>query len=273
MIDNLSEDEGPEYLKSLNNINLRLYRTEESYRDAAYGTKWINQLLEQSCINQYCFTVDVDELFVFDSRKYQTLNDLIDDMEDSDRNAVPVTLLDMYPKKLNDNYFRGAEFLSHSPFFDDLNEAYYEDRGEVYESFNFWVGGVRKRVLGVEACITKFPLFKYNFYPLAMAPGYHFFQEDGEVLFQSEEINLHSEPGVLLHFKFIKPQFQQFVEQRISNNQDWENSAEYRSYFKALQTKNTLEFYDERFSRRLRSMGSLNKFLTPLLHEHFACSK
>ncbi len=264
MIDNLSEDEGPEYLKRLENINLRLYRTEDSYRDAAYGTGWVNQILEQYCVDQYCFTVDVDELFLFDSRKYQNLHDLIDDMESSGKNVVPVTLLDMYPERTNDSYQRGAEFLSHSPFFDDLNETYYEEREMIYEAFTFKVGGVRKRVLDTTVCIHKFPLFKYDFYPVGMAPGYHVFQVDGNILFQSEKIRLQVEPSVLLHFKFIKPRFQEFVAQRIKRNEDWDDSVEYRAYGKALGTeKSELELYDEKFSRRLRSVGSLNKFLIP----------
>ena len=61
LIDNLSGDAGPEYLKSLENINLWLYRTEDSYRDAAYGTRWVNELLREHCGGHYCFTVDVDE--------------------------------------------------------------------------------------------------------------------------------------------------------------------------------------------------------------------
>lgn len=260
MVDNLSEDGGPEYLRSLTNINLRLYRTDESYREAAYGTKWVNDLLQRHCIDQYCFTVDVDELFMFDKRSYLTLLDLIDDMEKSGENVVPATLLDMYPAKMNDSYQRGSRFLDHSSFFDDLNEEYYEERGAVYDSFTFKVGGVRKRVLGVSACINKFPFFKYNFYPLGLAPGYHFFQQGGSVVLQSDDIKLHGKPAVLLHFKFIKPQFQAFVEQRIVRNEDWENSAEYKSYLQVLETKKSLEFYEQRYSIEMLDNNDLNKF-------------
>jgi hypothetical protein len=262
MIDNLSEDRGPEYLKSLKNINLLLYRTEDSYRDAAFGTAWINQLLQEHCINQYCFTVDVDELFVFDSRRYRDLHDLVDEMESSGSNAVPATLLDMYPRKVNDNYQQGTAFLTHSPFFDDLNETYYEVWHELYETSVFRVGGVRKRKFGVTACMQKFPLFKYDFSPLGVAPGYHVFQHNGEVLFQSDKIKLHRDPGVLLHFKFIKPQLAEFVEQRINRNEDWDDSAEYRAYREALGGKdNVLEFFDEKFSRKFENIESLGKFL------------
>jgi hypothetical protein len=262
MIDNLSEDRGPEYLRNLKNLDLLLYRAEESYRDAAFGTAWINQLLQEHCINQYCFTVDVDELFLFDSRKFPTLHTLIADMESSGSNAVPATLLDMYPEKTHDNYRQGSPFLSHSPFFDDLNETWYEVWHQLYDTFIFRVGGVRKRKFGVTACMQKFPFFKYDFSPLGVAPGYHVFQQDGEVLFQSDKIRLHRCPGVLLHFKFIKPQLAEFVEQRINRNEDWEDSAEYRAYREVMGSNgDAMEFLDEKISKRFESIESLEKFL------------
>lgn len=264
MIDNLSEDEGPGYLKSLGNINLWLYRTEDSYKDAAYGTTWINQLLHVHCKDQYCFTVDIDELFLIDLKKNKTLGDLVDEMETTNSNVVPVTLLDMYPKKTNDNYQRGQDFLVHSPYFDDLNTTYYEDWGPIYKNFAHKVGGVRKRVLGTTVCIHKFPFFKYDFYPLEVAPGYHFFQEDGGVLYQSDSIRLHGDLLVLLHFKFIKPQLIDFIEKRVSNNQDWENSAEYKSYLRVLEAKKNLEFYDESYSKRLITNDDLEFFFRTL---------
>lgn len=181
-------------------------------------------------------------------------------MESKGINAVPVTLLDMYPKKTNDSYEKGRDFLSHSPYFDDLNEAYYEEWGAIYETFIHKVGGVRKRVLGTTVCIHKFPFFRYDFHPLGVAPGYHFFQVDGEVLRQSGKIRLHEQSGVLLHFKFIKPRFEEFIEQRIARNEDWDDSAEYRSYLETMQHKNTLEFYDEMYTRKLTSSEDIESF-------------
>jgi len=261
----MSEDAGSEYLKGLENINLLLYRTEDSYRDAAYGTRWVNQLLREHCRDRYCFTVDVDELFLYDSRKYQTLNKLIDDMESVGANTVPVTLLDMYPKETNDNYQRGQNFLDHSQFFDYLNATYYEERGAIYEKFVHKVGGVRKRVFGAAVCIHKFPLIKYDFDPLGVAPGYHFFQKDGVVIRRSEKIKLHVQPGILLHFKFIKPGFQKFIEKRIERNEDWEESAEYRVYREALVDKGTLGLLDKKYSRKLTCTRELNEFFRTLL--------
>ena len=263
MIDNGSTDLGPSYLASLENINLMLYSTEESYRDAEFGTQWVNDLLQEHCIGQFCFTVDVDELFRFDSRKYGTLHDLVSAMESSGHNVVPSVLLDMYPEKTNNHYRRGQDFLTHSPYFDEFNETHYEIRAKIYDSFSFLVGGVRNRLFGVKPCIQKMPFFRYDFPPLAPSAGYHFFQENGKVLLESDLIRPHQDPGVLLHFKFIKPQFQSFIEQRVERNEDWNDSSEYRAYLEALRgDKIDIQFYDNRYSKPLTSNQVLDVFFS-----------
>jgi len=261
MIDNLSLDDGPQYLKSLEKINLLLYRTEDSYREANYGTLWVNNLLEEHCLDQYCFTVDVDELFVFDTAKYPSLQHLVKSMESSGANVVPATLLDMYPRETNNDYCSGQDFLGHSRYFDDPDSSYYEEWGPIYGSFHHKVGGVRKRVLGTTVCIHKFPFFRFDFQPLGVATGYHFFQDQGDVVRQSELIRLHENPTVLLHFKFIKPNFRAFVRKRIADNQDWKDSVEYRSYEKTLGSKPALQFLDPEFSRKLSSIEDLKSFM------------
>jgi len=274
MIDNMSEDEGPDYLRGLKNINMLLYQNNRSYEKAAMGTDWVNCLLKKHCVGQYCFTVDADELFVFDSEKYASLNELIHEMQVTDANAVPVTLLDMYPKKTNDHYQKGDSFLAHSAFFDDLNETYYEERGAAYESFVFMLGGVRQRVLGTNACINKFPFFKYDFYPMGVAPGYHFFQLDGNVQLQSHKINLFQQAGVLLHFKFLKPHLGKFFQARVEENlceevasdessraaRSWANENE--QYALVFAHEGSVNFYDHQYSRLLNEISDLSNFFS-----------
>lgn len=264
MVDNLSEDSGSEYLKSLKDINLWLYRTEDSYRDADFGTRWVNLLLKKHCLGQYCFTVDVDELFIFDTRKYISLQQLTNAMELAGANVIATTLLDMYPKETNDDYFAGKDFLEHSPYFDRFNSSFYQERGQIYGKFPYKHGGVRKRVLDTTVCIHKFPFFKYDFISLGVAPGYHFFQEKGSVLKQSKKIKLFDESCILMHFKFIKPGFKLFVERRININEDWGESKEYKAYHKALGAGASLRFYKAQMSRRFHDISSLDEFLTSL---------
>jgi len=259
-VDNQSLDDGPRYLQGLEDINLRLFRADSSYREAGFGTDWVNSLLTRYGAGQYCFTVDVDELFTFDRRRYGSLNEVIREMEASASNVVPTTLLDMYPYETNDLYRRGGDFLEHSPFFDAYNTSYYAMRGTIYDTWAHKVGGVRNRVLGTTVCIHKLPFFRYDFSPVGVAPGYHFFQRDGRILRQSDQIHLLEHPAVLLHFKFIKPYFKAFVERRLAHNEDWNDSAEYRSYSEVLKSRDSIRFWSPEFSKRLERAEDLSAF-------------
>jgi len=252
MIDNLSIDNGVKYLKQIDDINLLIYRASGSYREAAFGTTWINQLLSKHCNNQYCFTVDVDELFYFDLHKYNSLQDLIASMEESNSNVVATTLLDMYPLSVNNNYKKGQSFLFHSPYFDKFNSTYYRNNSRIYKTFYHKMGGVRERVFNKTVCIHKLPFFKYDFSPIGVAAGYHFFQKEYKdeniVLMDSEFIRLFNQAALLLHFKFIKPDLKNFFQQRVSLNQDWDDSSEYKAYAMAFEEDPSINLYDENYS-------------------------
>lgn len=260
MVDNLSVDKGSDYLKSLKNLNIYLYEAGGSYKDADYGTKWLNQLLEQFCIDQYCFVVDVDELFYFNQDKLENLNQLIDKMEESGSNVVPVTLLDMYPKETNNNYKKGMGFLEHSQYFDKYNPVFYKSGSAVYKTFTHKTGGVRQRVFDKMVCIHKFPFFKYNFKPLGVAAGYHFFQFLGEITKNTDKIKLYEKPALLLHFKFIKPDLAGFFKRRVDLNQDWDDSSEYKSYAQKVTDEEAIIFFDKDYSEKLVISSDLNDF-------------
>lgn len=259
-IDNGSIDGGPAFLANLRGINLTLYRCEDSYRDANFGTDWVNEALAKHCSNQFCFTVDVDELFRFDTGRYSSLSALLQDMAQSGANVVPATLLDMYPAELNDQYRAGQGFLEHCPYFDAPNPDYYEQHGEIYETWAHRVGGVRKRIFGKRVCIHKFPLIRYDFAPIVTAAGYHYFRVDRKTIKRSNKIKLLSHPAVLLHFKFIKPQFTDYVSRRIRQDQDWSDSAEYRAYAEKLAKQPKLSFMHGKYSTRLSTNSSLTQF-------------
>lgn len=264
MIDNLSDDGGPEYIKQLTNINIKLYLANGSYQKAAYGTTWINSLLQKFCNNSYCFVVDIDELFYFDRKQFKDIDDVIFQMELENANVIAATLLDMYPKETNNGYRKGSDFLSHSPYFDKYNETYYHDNSVIYEKFRHQTGGVRERVLSTTVCINKFPFFKYDFEPLGVAAGYHFFEKEGTVLHSAEKINIFRYPSVLLHFKFIKPALDEFFQRRVALNQDWNNSSEYKSYVEIMNDETSIKFYDKLFSAKFVSNNSLSFFYIPL---------
>jgi hypothetical protein len=84
------------------------------------------------------------------------------------------------------------------------------------------------------------------------------------VLRQCDQIRLHDSPGVLLHFKFIKPDLTGFIQTRIQNNEDWDDSAEYKAYQAVLKNSTAFSFLDEKYSRKLNSEKKLDEFFYTL---------
>ena len=258
IVDNGSEDGSFEYLLSLD-ANLMLFRTTDSYKDSNFGVDWINSILYRYCHNVWCLVVDIDELVYTNN-----LNDLIENMKKENSTLCRFLLLDMYSKDLNE-YRRGNPFLSHSNYFDKYSKQYYS--GNILSSGTYSIhGGVRKRMLPIKPCIIKRSLFFNNFKDIKLSCGFHWFfsNENKHVTTQQLEENnvrAYSRLEYLLHFKFIKPNFQAFIQRRIENNQDWNNSSEYRNYSKL----NLNKFYNEKYSVKIQSKHQLDSIFKEIM--------
>jgi hypothetical protein len=77
---------------------------------------------------------------------------------------------------------------------------------------------------------------------------------------ETEKIRLYDDVAVLLHFKFIKPDLSTFFKRRVALNQDWNDSSEYKSYFKEFSEESGVLFFDHYYSRKYRNIKSLNAF-------------
>ena len=258
IVDNGSEDGSFEYLLSLD-ANLMLFRTTDSYKDSNFGVDWINSILYRYCQNVWCLVVDIDEL-VFTNN----LNDLIKNMEKEKSTLCRFLLLDMYSKELNE-YRRGNPYLSHSNYFDKYSKQYYSGVRLSSGAYSLH-GGVRKRMLPIKPCIIKRSLFFNNFKDVKLSCGFHWLysNENKHVTPQQLEQNnvkIYSRLEYLLHFKFIKPNFQAFIQRRIENNQDWNDSIEYRNYSKL----NLNKFYNEEYSVKIQSKRQLDSIFKEII--------
>jgi len=260
LIDNNSVDGGSDYLKSRQDINIKLFFTADSYRQSYFGTVWQNACMARYCQNQFCIRVDTDELLLLDKRRYPTLMSLIQYMQKNNTNAVPGVLLDIYPEKLNNSYQAGEAFSEHSVYFDKLNTEFYRSRSVLYNHFYWLEGGLRARTLNTYNIIHKFPIVKYNFSADIAEPNTHFFSRQGKHIFNSPFVKLNVYPVVLLHYKFIKPNFLDYVKQQIENDEHWHDSAEYKNYYDALKQKNEISFYDQNYSKKFERMADLEAF-------------
>jgi len=260
LIDNHSVDGGSDYLKSRHDINLKLFFTADSYRQSHFGIDWKNACMARYCQNQFCILVDTDELLLLDKRRYPSLQSLIKEMEKNNTNAVPGVLLDIYPETLNNSYRAGDPFSKHSVYFDKLNTEFYRAKTVIYNYFYFLDGGLRARTLNTYNIINKFPIIKYIFNANTAQPSIHFFSRQGKDVFTAPLVKLNVYPVVLLHYKFIKPDFLAYLKKQIENDEHWKDSIEYKNYYEALKNKNEISFYDEQYSKKFESMEDLEAF-------------
>ena len=167
-------------------------------------------------------------------------------MKSSGSNFCNTFLLDMYSNDKNIKYERGEDFLKHSNYFDKFS-SYYDFDG-VFLGVPAISGGVRNRLCDLKCCLIKRSFF-YNNFDLKLSAGYHWVKNTN-----NNNIKMHPIIEYLLHFKFIKPDFTEFIKKRIVNNQDWNNSSEYKN----LEKINLSEIYDIKFSVELKNKAQLN---------------
>lgn len=259
MIDNLSEDQGSAYLKSRRDINLKLFYAPDSFNAARLGKKWVTECLNHYCKERFCIVVDADELLL-PNPAFESLKQMISHMKASGTNSVPAVLLDIYPEQLNNDYSAGDPFSEHSYFFDDLNGDYYRARSRIYKHF-FWLeGGLRARCLDTYNIIHKFPVFRNDVYDHEIEFGAHFFYQGSTALMDTPLIRLEPLHAILLHYKYLKPNYVEYLQQEVANNQRWNNSSEYKNYLAVLQETGEFRFLDERLSKRYQVPDDLQKF-------------
>lgn len=213
-IDNNSTDDSRKYLLE-HNANIMLLFTDASYKDNEFGTNWVITILFYYCQRKWCVVVDTDEII------YKTnLHDLRQKMKMQDANVCPFYLLDMYSKNNSILYKRGEPFLNHSNYYDketSINRDYFS--------------GVRKRVFAIGALLEKKSFFKYTFACCGHhSPGYHRILNHCKGIEHRKCVKYYNSTQLLLHFKYIKPNLKAVFTERVKQNQDWNNSLEYKAY-------------------------------------------
>jgi hypothetical protein len=213
-IDNNSSDDSREYLLT-HDANIMLLVTDASYKENEFGTNWVITILFYYCQNKWCVVVDADEIIYKNN-----LNMLRQKMKIYGANVCPFYLLDMYPKNNEILYKKGDPFLKHSNYYDKespINRDYFS--------------GVRKRVFDIGALLEKKSFFKYTFACCGHhGPGYHRILNHRKDDKHIKCVKFYNDTQILLHFKYIKPNLKEIFTERVKQNQDWNNSLEYRAY-------------------------------------------
>ena len=197
VIDNNSSDNTRSIVAARNNTHL--FFTNDAYVNQGY---WIDLLLRRYGLHHWCLIVDADEVFVYPHFETIALRDLCRFLDEKSSNCLDCVLLDMYPDVplWQAEYETGTDPLMVASWFDKpvfdrrFSEPIYVDEYNVYyRGPERFFGGMRKRVFDVNACVSKFPLIKFN-KSLFLSSGTHIIQGG-----RASDMR-----GALLHFKFLQ---------------------------------------------------------------------
>ena len=271
IIDNGSTDNSIEYLLARSSdLNIQIWQTEDSYSENSYGLDWVNKTLNDQFKNHWCLVVDIDEFIL--PRGFYDLPSLAKSMKRDKCNILATLLIDFYPESFDvDNYEKFGSPFIHSNLFDKMSEnsVFYHDAKDGSKCIK---GGMRHRISDStnapsyeSVCLTKRSFFNYDFYDTHhLDVGMHWiipndFENWGSYNnweFSNKYLKFYHEINIIAHFKFIKPNLSDYFQKRISLNQDWDNSSEYKKYLKNLKKS----FYTENFSLSYRNQGYLYNY-------------
>lgn len=213
IVDNGSDDGTSEYLSKQDDV--RLYRTNESYAEAAGGMTWINHLIKKhSKEEDWCIFVDTDEFLVYPQMKKYSLSDLLGEREFDHFDAIGGIMLDMFPKSFSEwTVEAGEHFTKSSIYFDNA----YRIGGLVYAPYFVAYGGVRERLFNAASTyLVKTPIVRGG----------------GHVQYLNSHIVSPCRVGgltvALKHYK-IAPDFRSRAEVEISRGQYFRSGVQWNS--------------------------------------------
>jgi glycosyltransferase involved in cell wall biosynthesis len=235
LIDNDSTDETASI--ALAHQNTHVFFTRDTY---SHQANWVDILLRRYGTGHWCLVVDADELLIYPHCEKLPLKDLCRFLDRESCNAVDCVLLDMYPDKSLEliDYRSGTDPLRVARWFDnsgyttDLEgPVFINEQNVAYRGPGRLFGGMRQRVFGVNACLSKLPLVKFN-KGMFLSPGAHFVQG----------ARISKVRGALLHFKFLQD-FAQNVKREATREQHWQKAAEQKQYWSKVRRFPNLNFH------------------------------
>lgn len=247
VLDNGSSDDTVSIALSYENTHV--FSTDDHFANKSY---WLDYLLRCYGYGNWCLIVDADEIFIYPYYERLTLRELCDFHDQTSTDAVGSVLLDMFPNRAlgHVKYQRGDNPLLIAPWFDtDLSEGpsgpyYKSDHVMVHDGPGPLTGGMRKRVFGVEPCLSKFPLVKFK-KSIFLSTGTHYI----------EGANVSDIRGISLHFKYLHD-FPENARREAQRGEYYNNSIEYVRYASTLDLNPDLTFHTAA-SRKLEGSDQL----------------
>jgi hypothetical protein len=251
VLDNGSDDGSVDHL--LGEPDTIVWQTTRSHREANCGAAWADLLLRRHAApQQWCLTIDADELLVYPGCERRGLRELCADLDREGATCYQAIHVDMYGDgRLSETTYRpGQDPVEVYPYFDGV---YYRRRipfdGPRRNITNYW-GGVRGRMFGGSLggfLLNKTPLFRYAPGQLLMS-GFHWLDRPtGEIA---------AGRGALLHFKF-NAVFADVVAEELVRKEYSRGSAVFEVYARGLDATPDPVFFDPMHSVRYESSEQL----------------
>jgi glycosyltransferase involved in cell wall biosynthesis len=234
VLDNDSTDDTRSIALSFDNTHL--FHTKDIF---AHKGAWVDLLLRRYGDGCWCLVLDADEMIVYPDFEIVSLRELCNFLDRESFDALDCVLLDMYPDRplSKIKYAQGTDPLQIASWFDSgsyielsAGPSDWHDSNILHQDPLRVYGGVRERVFGIQACLSKVPLLKFR-NSLALSLGAHLI----------EGARVADLRGALLHFKFLDD-FAAKVQREIAREQYWNGAQEYKGYGAVLSLDPDLNF-------------------------------
>lgn len=231
IVDNGSVDGSASFL--LSQPDVHLFSTNQSYRRARFGQIWMNILLYKYGLGHWCVVGDADELFVYPYAESLSLRDLAKYMDMHKQTVINALVIDMYTDKpLPLSEFKsGEDPLKVAPYFDGQGYQYSSAVESIYSGRKYCVGGVRRRVFGVDVCLNKSPFIKFRINTI--------FEHSCHYVRGARPADI---TGATLHFKFFS-NFIPLANKEAQREEHWDRASEYKKYAAFLNNTKDINLY------------------------------
>src|SRR5262249_34100337 len=234
VLDNDSTDDTRSVVLSFDNTHL--FHTTDIF---AHKAAWVDLLLRRYGDGCWCLVLDADEMLVYPDFEMVSLRELCHFLDRESFDALDCVLLDMYPgAPLSEiKYTQGTNPLQIASWFDKASytelragPSDWHDSNILHQGPSRLFGGMRERVFGVQACVSKVPLVKFR-KSIALSLGTHMIQG----------ARVADIRGALLHFKFLDD-FTAKAQREAAREQYWHKAQEYKDYESVLCRDPTISF-------------------------------
>lgn len=247
IVDNGSNDSTRQILSKQSDVIL--YSTNDSYSAAASGMKWVNDLIECHGKKNWCLHVDADEAFMFPGQEDMGLTGFVKYLRWKGYDAVPATMLDMYPAVLPTISIPSTNgWLANYIFFDRSLQIYDVSVCPYREIY----GGIRRRLFRGYHLMNKVPLING-------ASGLKYLLGSHRI----SPARISDVTGVLLHYHLVymlNPEYRETFNDAISRREFPSNSLERSRALEILEklsSKNPLRCEDSVVFESMRQLLNL----------------